>query len=394
MLWLLAIPLEFPMASAFRYPAAVLVLIAIFLYRHQVFPLLKRGAVFFLLPALCLLSTLWSDAPLLSVRFGAFMAVGLLICAYTAVRLDHRQFVVAILVTSAALCIGSLLFMRTTFVGGLDGGWAVIGIFPHKNVLGVRMLVLIIAALAVLLDNGYEKIWRALAAVIIFPALFLLLKSNSATALVLLLGGGLMVTAIGGLWRPAAAVRGLRPALVALTLVLFAGVSLVVANTYRINPYTEALERLGKDSSLTGRTYIWRIGNEVIADHPVIGVGAGAFWRPGVNQATRIATVFNADNNQFYFHNAYYEVMVHLGIVGLILFLITMTLAYRILILDWLKRQRAVDGFIITIAAILLLRSLTESELFSVFLMNPMIFWTGVFMALLRQAAHTQGKPR
>lgn len=382
MLWLVAIPLEFPMASAFRYPAALLVLLAAFVYRHEVFPILKRGSVFFALPALCLLSTLWSDAPFSSIRFGLFMALGLVICAYTAARLDQRQFVIAVLLTSAVLCLASLLFMRTTFVGGLDGGWAVIGVFPHKNVLGVRMLVLVIAALAVLLGKGYERHWRLLALLVLVPAIFLIIKSNSATALVLLLGGGAMIASLGGLWRPASHVRGLRSAMAALALITLAGGGLIAANIYKVNPYTTLLEKLGKNENLTGRTYIWDVANKVIAERPVVGVGAGAFWRPGVNQATRIATTFNAVNNQFYFHNTYYEATVHLGFIGFIVFLLSMGIAYKTLIINWLQHQNSRDGFFITIATILFLRSFTESELFSVFLMNPMIFWTGVFMAL------------
>ncbi len=382
-LWLFAIPLEFPMASAFRYPVTLLVLLAVMARWRDVVPLLKRGALFFLLPALCLLSALWSDAPLLSVRFGLFMTIGLIICAYTAARLDHRQFVVAIFAGSAILMIGSLIFMRTTFVGGLDGGYAMIGIFPHKNVLGMRMLILLIAAIAIILDHGYGKFWRLAGLAIIAPALYLLFGSNSATALVLLFTAGLLTATLGGVWRPAAKIHGLRLVLAASAVIALAGASLIVTNVYRINPYTEILERLDKDSSLTGRTEIWRIGNQIIEDHPVTGVGAGSFWRPGVDKATRISSMFDTENNQFWFHNAYYEVTVHLGIVGLILFLITIGKAYWILIQHWLMQQRVIDGFIVTIAAILLVRTFTESELFSVFLMNPMIFWTGVFMALL-----------
>ena len=82
-LWLLCIPLEFPLASAFRYPVTLLVLVSAVIHWRDVAPVLRRGAFFFLLPAVCLLSVLWSEAPLLSVRFGTFMAITLFVCAYT-----------------------------------------------------------------------------------------------------------------------------------------------------------------------------------------------------------------------------------------------------------------------------------------------------------------------
>ncbi|WP_306251537.1 O-antigen ligase [Parvularcula sp. IMCC14364] len=385
-LWLIVIPLEFPIASALRYPATALVLFATLVYWREVLPLLKRGAFFFLLPALCLLSTLWSDAAMLSIRFGAFMAVTLVICAYTAARLDYRQFVVAVFVASSLLMVGSLLFGQTTFVGGLDGGFAMIGIFPHKNVLGLRMLILIIAAIAILLDSRYAPFWRLIAPVMILPALYLLFGSNSATALVLLFAGGLLTAVVGGIWPLAARIPGLRPLLVSGSIIFVGFTGLAVANIYQVNPYTALLERLDKDTTLTGRTQIWEVGDQLIEEKPVLGLGAGAFWRPGVSQATRISTMFGAENNQFYFHNAYYEVMVHLGVVGLIVFLLTMLKAYWLLIRQWLIAPHLHDGFILTIAAILLVRSFTESELFSVFIMNPMIFWTGVFMVLLNDS--------
>ena len=383
--WLLAIPMEFPMAAPLRIPVALLVLVAAVIHYRDVLPLVKQGALFFILPGLCFVSLLWSDAPLLTLRFSVFLILTLIICAFTAARLDHRQFVTAVLISGSILCLASLAFMRTAFVGGVDGGYAVIGVFPQKNVLGMRMLVLIIAALCVLMDHRYEKLWRALALAMLAPAMFLLLQSQSATSLILVIAVGFMVLTLGGIWRPAARIRGLRPALVALAVMAFGAGSLYVVNVERINPYMEVLDRLGKDTSLTGRTTIWAVGNEVIAERPVLGVGAGAFWRAGVNEATWLARAFHIENNEFYFHSAYYEATVALGFVGLVVFLITLGVLYWTVIKDWLIRQRQLDPFFIGIAAILFIRTFVESELFSVLLMNPMILWVGVFLAVRRQ---------
>lgn len=383
--WLIAVPLDFPMASAFRYPVTLLVLMALIAHRREIMPLLKRGSFLFALPLLCVVSMLWSDVPLLSLKFGAFMAASLAIAAYSAARLDQRQFVVAVLIATTFMCIGSLLFMRTAFVGGLDGGYAVIGIFPQKNVLGGRMLILLIAALCVLMDHRYQKVWRLLALVMMLPALYLLFRSNSATAVILLAGGSFVVLSLGGIWRPAAFIRGLRPAIAAFAVMAVGAGGLYLANVEQVNPYTEILDRFGKDTSLTGRTQIWEMGNQVIAESPILGKGANAFWQPGINKATHISRLFYVEDNRFYFHNAYYEVMVHLGIIGLIVFMIVMMKMYYTLLTDWFMHQRVLDPFFIGFAAILLVRSFTESELFSVFLMQPMILWVGVFMALQRQ---------
>ncbi len=59
--------------------------------------------------------------------------------------------------------------------------------------------------------------------------------------------------------------------------------------------------------ALGGRGYIWRMGLETYADHPVLGVGAGAF-----KAAVGIGKVA---------HNVFVSILVELGVVGITLFL-------------------------------------------------------------------------
>lgn len=386
-LWLIVLPLDFPMAEPLRYPVAALMMLAAAVHYRDILPLLRRALPFFLLPGMAFLSILWADFPFQALRFGILMSAGMVIALYTAARLDHRQIVVCVFIAISLLCLASLANMQRAYVGGVDGGWAVIGVFNHKNVLGGRMVLLLTAALAILLDRRYPQFWRIAALVMHLPAWFLIFKANSATALLLGVGVTLMMTGLGGVWRPAAMVRGLRPAIAALALMLAGAGSLYLVNVERINPYTTALEKLGKDESLTGRTEIWKAGNRVIAKRPVLGTGAGSFWRPGVSVATQVSTRFHAENNLFYFHNAYYEVTVHLGFIGLAVFLFVFFRAFRFLIVDWWQRQKNTDPFFLTLATVALLRTLTESELFMVLMTNPLLVWTGVFLALSRQPA-------
>lgn len=386
-LWIIVLPLDFPLAAPIRYPVAALVIIVAVIHYRDVLPLLKRSLIFFLLPGLALLSVLWADFPTYALRFSLLMSVGLMIALYTAARLNHRQLVICVFIAMSLLCLASFAYMQKAYVGGLDGGWAVIGVFPHKNVLGGRMVLLLIAAYSILFDKDYAPFWRLAAMAMQFPAWYLIFACNSATALLLALGVTVMLATLGGVWRNASRVKGLRPVLVAIALMGMGLGSLYLVNVERINPYTEVLEKLGKDQNLTGRTDIWEVGNRVIKERPILGRGAGSFWRPGVSKATQISTQFQAENNQFYFHNAYYEVTVHLGVVGLALFIFTFFKAYYWLIRDWLRHQNNRDPFFMALGSVLLLRTMTESELFSVFLANPVIFWTGVFLALKVQTS-------
>jgi O-antigen ligase len=94
----------------------------------------------------------------------------------------------------------------------------------------------------------------------------------------------------------------------ALVLVVALGLTFVPATTW---------DRMGSiqgeisEGTLTKRTYIWSAGLEAYREHPVLGVGAGAF-EAGVVKRLDVAYVA---------HNSYLSVLVELGAVGLILFL-------------------------------------------------------------------------
>ncbi|NHK29479.1 O-antigen ligase family protein [Parvularcula flava] len=382
----LAIPVEFTELAFLRLPLLALVLgLAVLAWRDLV-PVLRRGWVFFLIPAFCLISVLWSAFTFETIRFSIFTALALVTAALMAVRLDHRQIVVALMLAKLLIAIASLLFMEQTYVGGLNGGWAILGLYPHKNVLGGHMVAMMIAAVVILLDHRYEKIWRLAALPTLGLGAFFVFNAQSATAIVLMALGCAGAATIGGVWRPAAAVRGLRTMFVAGGIFVAAAGVLALSTFSQVDPWTYALEKLGKDSSLTGRTAIWDRAEVIIDEHPVLGVGADAFWRPGVGQARQIVGMFgDSPDNHFNFHNVYYEVTVHTGYVGLTLYLTVMAIALYTLVIHWWRNQRAVDGFFIAMLAVILARSQTESEMFLFLSLSMVTLWTGVFLAIRDQ---------
>jgi O-antigen ligase len=64
------------------------------------------------------------------------------------------------------------------------------------------------------------------------------------------------------------------------------------------------------EGTLTKRTYIWAAGLDVFREHPMLGVGAGAFG-PSVYQKLDIPYVA---------HNTYLSILVELGVPGALLF--------------------------------------------------------------------------
>jgi O-antigen ligase len=96
-------------------------------------------------------------------------------------------------------------------------------------------------------------------------------------------------------------------AVLAFSLVAAAGIVFVPRSTW---------DRLGtirgeiSEGTLTKRTYIWAAGLDVYREHPLGGVGAGAFG----------ASVYSRLDIPYVAHNSYLSVLVETGAVGAILF--------------------------------------------------------------------------
>jgi exopolysaccharide production protein ExoQ len=79
-----------------------------------------------------------------------------------------------------------------------------------------------------------------------------------------------------------------------------------------------AVTVLHKDVTLTGRTYLWARGQQLIEARPGLGVGYAAFWRQGDLDAEGLWRSEDiASRAGFSFHNAPIGWMVELGALGL-----------------------------------------------------------------------------
>lgn len=382
MLAFTVVPLDLAIMQPIRMPVTLLLICYAVLHWRSVVPMAWQGRWFFLLPALCLLSALWSAQASAALWYGGLMVVTIGIGALLAARLDHRQLAVALLLSQGVLAVISLADMSVTWVGGIDGGYAAIGIFPHKNVLGQRMVFLTLAGIAMLVSSGYRPLWRLVAVGLIPVALMLIARSLSATAVILLVGAVPLSLGVALLWRPAAKRPGGRAAIVFAGITLAASALLVMVNVFGFNPLTDILGVLGKDSTLTGRTDLWLVGAQSMEDHPLLGVGAGNFWQVDTYAASRLAGRFGTSTDTFTFHNGWVEVMVHLGAVGLVAAIGTWGAGLWMIIRQWLHRQADADPLYLSLAAVFFVRSFAESEMFSPVAFGPLVFWMMVFGAM------------
>jgi exopolysaccharide production protein ExoQ len=260
-----------------------------------------------LFPALAALSVLWSIDPKATVdgaiRIAATTAIGL----YIGVRFDVGDQVRAIFWLLLAAIGASVLAALASVDFALMFDGTARGVFHHKNTLGSRAALLIVAGLALSLAG-----WRPLVVGIgIALGCTALVLSKSAAGLALGLAA-LAATPLALSLRGGGLVLLLRLAAVGAVVSLAA---LVIVGL-RIDPVTDFLDAVGRDATLTGRVILWEAALHHIAEHPLLGVGFNAFWDAGLDWQT--FSVLDELGYVLHFHNAYIEIAVQLGALGLL----------------------------------------------------------------------------
>src|SRR5208337_501883 len=129
---------------------------------------------------------------------------------------------------------------------------------------------------------------------------------------------------------------GKLPVAVRATLIaaaLLAIIATIIAVAGFVDDFGVILDLLGKDSTLTGRLYLWQTARYLIEQSPILGVGYQAFWQVGNPPAEELwAASFEESGSGFNFHNLYLNTAVELGLVGVASLLLTfLALAIRLL---------------------------------------------------------------
>lgn len=216
--------------------------------------------------------------------------------------------------------------------------------------------------------RGALPVWAAL-------ALLLLIKAASAT--VFLSIGVIIVVVFAALSVRRVSPRRRGVLYIAFAVIAVAGVSLVLVLRDRL------LEMLGKGSDLTGRVEIWQAVWERAITRPAFGNGFSSPWvpwDPGFD-----GWIMNHGLTVFHAHNMWLDVLLQLGVAGLVLMGIAwVALAWRawFFAVDrprWdLEPQRAYSALSLLpllLVAVLLVEGLAESA--------PIMLWGWMLLILL-----------
>ncbi len=378
-LWFAVTPAKFKYDELLLYPMALYFAFAFFRDRSATWPVFKRGAVLLLLPAWWLLSAVWSPETALALRSGVQIILTILICMYIASRLTVDQFLIVLLVALSVTALRSL--PQALF--DLSVGAPSKAIYNHKNSLGNDMAVLSAVAIATVLTPTISSILRQCALAMLPIALLLVFASQSATAILISFGmGGVILGALFFLGRRNLINFG-RLAVICLAVGAIAvGLSMAI-NLMETDPITLVLEARGKDRSLTGRTELWAIAADEIAERPLFGTGAYGYWRYDEYSAVRQIFIdfYKERGNLFHFHNSWLEISVNLGFIGAVLSALAMIWALSVLTWRALTNGGPQLWALLAIALAVFTRTMTEADLFKQFVMLQMVLWTGALIA-------------
>jgi len=274
--------------------------------------------------AYCLISILWSDFPDVSIRRLA-KALGDVLMVLVVVTDRDRLAPIKLASRVGFLLIPtSILLMKyfPEYARGFDditGEGTYTGVTTSKNSLGMICLVFGLASVwsfwLAYRGKRADRFRKMLAhGTVIAMVLWLLHGAHSMTSLsCFALAIGLMVaTSFPRVLRRPATVHFL---VFTVILVSFAVLFLGVGGG--------ALQLMGRDSSLTGRTAIWKVVLDA-DQNPWFGTGYECFWLG--DRLQKMWTVYRGINQA---HNGYIEIALNLGYVGLLMLLFAIFAGYR-----------------------------------------------------------------
>ncbi len=326
---------------------------------HAVRWLCGQMKLVILFPILALLFCPVSQQITRTISSDAVLLGGILLIFYIMTRYQLNEVLELFLVLGSGTMVASILFALVLpqygrdLMGGHSSAWK--GIFSAKNYLGNMALFFLTMAVSY---RPRSPLFRSLRVSQILLCLVAIAFSRAATTYML-------TTVYIAYATTLRSVRLLRRkdyfVAFILLLVLFGAVIAFV--TWKPDLLFSVL---GKDSTLTGRTEIWSAVAGSIAKRPLLGYGYQAFWLGFKGESYRIILTVTWALGQA--QNGFLDVMLELGVGGLIIVLLLFGFAVRDAVTCLMQSRdeaqlRAVEWYF-AIVMLTLIYNLDESFLF------------------------------
>jgi len=346
----------------------------IFLFRTTTFlEALLRWWPLLAAPILAALSAMWSDVPMASLRYGLQFLFTAFVGVLLARLMTPRRFVSAFLVAMFAFCIMCILYGRQ---GSSAEGMVLIGLTGSKNQIGYAAQLLILSAAAVMMMRGTGVGLRWVAVLAIPLGVYLVAGTNSATAVLMAVGGTL---ALAMMWFSERMNPGARLATLIGGLVIVAPLSALIPEALAfINHFV--FDTLDKDPTLTGRTFLWQAADDLIARRPILGYGYQAIWMGDSTETIALKRLTGVEDGRvFHFHHQFRQVAVDTGLVGLFAFVGVVLAVGLSGMRQLLLRPNAATSFFFVVYLLMIARAFTDIIIVPFSIHTLLFFAAGVY---------------
>ena len=335
--------------------------------------LIKLEPTVFLFAALALTSFLWSADPNTTMRRGIIFMAVTLFAGYLIIRFPLSEIIEIFAWTFVASAAVNLFFVLALPTYGIDDEGLWTGVFRQKNGLGyVAALAVPTLLIAARIHKPQRLIFYSAAAL----QLLLLIRSDSKTMLVV----GVLATLLLPLYNGLRASRTLKGA-VLVTLIASSVFSVAIATAN----VAVLADWLNKDVTLTGRLPFWQELLPIVADRLWLGYGFAAAFG-GFFSPVHDAWMYNQWAGDA--HNAYLQILLELGVVGLMLFIISFARALWRALPVISTAPGAAPLWPLVILTQTMISSVTESGL-----QSDSMGWTFYLVAVLSVAAQSRMHP-
>ena len=336
----------------------------------------SKGGALWVVMALSVASIAWSMSPadtIDSVRGEVLPMTAFAL--YYASRFNIREQMRIVCVALMIAAVLSLFYAVAipsigTHVGGeFDGAWR--GLYSQKNVFSSTMTITMLLFYILSIVNNDRK-ERLVARVCLGFSVAMILLSTSKSALVIFIVL-LFAVALARLFRW----RGRRSVLL---LDLGGLIGLGGLAVFSVTWQAMAIA-LGKDPTLSARTYIWSGSLEKIVAQPILGYGRAAFWTEGSRPAFEVGALASKGFVPSHAHNGYLDVGLDIGLVGLGVFFIGLIATFGIALRRAYRASEPEDLWPLAFLILLVIYNVTESLL----LQRITIYWVmymTVFLSL------------
>lgn len=322
--------------------------------RHRPRPLASVGrALGAALAVWAVLSLVWTDSPERTREQAVLMALVMAAAVWLGTALTFRQQVLALFIGLQGLTLVSVAAALTLPSARFDSDDSWMGVFGNPNTLSPIAGIAVVAAVGLLTISTIEWLPAFVAACVIVD-LLAVWKADSATGWIALAGGAIAAGAV-------IVVRRIVAAGVAIGRVRAVGLT-VVAGVVGTLPWTMRIASgvVGKDRTLTGRTVIWDFVLDEMTGHWVAGYGFDSFWDDPANAAA-LSLRRDFASTPDASHSTFFEVLVYLGVVGLILVVALVALSIGVTWWRTLGAPGPATAWVAAVTTFALIENVTES---------------------------------